>query len=709
MTKADKPIRLLLVEDNPTDVALLRGMLRGHGRYEILEAASLREAQAALAQQPFDAVLLDLTLPDCDGLKTIDAFQAAAPAAPIVILTGMTDEAVATAAVRRGAQDYLVKGRTDVVLLVRSIRYAIDRKQAEEALRKANDQLENKVRERTEELRKANQTLRMMSECNEVLVRAADEFDLVKEICQIIVTVGGYRMAWVGYAEDDAEKTVQPVAAVGFEKGYLQNVRITWADTERGRGPTGTCIRTGRVCVGRDFVTDPELAPWREEALKRGFRSSVALPLTAGGKVFGALMLYAAVPGFFDANQAGLLHELADDLAFGIVALRAQVERDHARQVAEQRAVQLRALAAELVQAEQAERRRLAQVLHDHLQQLLVGAKLSLATLRAKVKTKAHQQTVQQLADTLDEAIKASRSLTAELSPPILHEQGLAAGLEWLGRHAHDKYGLNVSVAADAYAEPAAEQVRIFLFEAVRELLFNVVKHAGTDRAEVRMCRIEGDQVMITVADEGAGFDPKQLEARPGGGFGLFSIRERLGYLGGRMEADSTPGDGSRFTLLAPLAAAKAPGAKAAATAVPPARPDAVAEPAARVPVGADRKIRVLLADDHPVMRQGLARLLQEEPDIEVVGEASDGHVAVALARQLQPDVVVMDVSMPHANGFDATRLIVAECPGVRVIGLSMHEEADMAAAMRQAGAAAYLTKGGPIEDLVAAIRGRPA
>jgi len=172
------------------------------------------------------------------------------------------------------------------------------------------------------------------------------------------------------------------------------------------------------------------------------------------------------------------------------------------------------------------------------------------------------------------------------------------------------------------------------------------------------------------------------------------------------MQIDAAPGKGSRFTLMAPAHLAppqtetKPTAAKSQLTASP--QPTA---PVQGILLETKRKIRVLLADDHPVMRQGLTRLLQEQPDIKVVGEAGDGQQAVDLARQLKPDVVLMDISLPCINGFDATRQIMTECPGIRVIGLSMHEETDMADAMREAGAVAYMTKGGPTERLIAAIR----
>jgi PAS domain S-box-containing protein len=169
-------------------------------------------------------------------------------------------------------------------------------------------------------LRRVNRALRMMWEFSRALVRAKEEAELLSEVCRIAVEEGGYRLAWVGFAGDDPEKTVHPAAQFGFEEGYLQTLSLTWADTVRGRGPTGAAIRTGAPVVARDIQTDPSFEPWRVEALRRGYASSVALPF---GEGMGALNIYSPAPDAFHPEEVLLLTELADMLAYGIRSLRA--------------------------------------------------------------------------------------------------------------------------------------------------------------------------------------------------------------------------------------------------------------------------------------------------------------------------------------------------------------------------------------------------
>ncbi|MEN6338284.1 MAG: GAF domain-containing protein, partial [Phycisphaerales bacterium] len=181
-------------------------------------------------------------------------------------------------------------------------------------------------------LQRLNRALKVLSHSGQALIHATDEAAYLEEVCQIIAR-GGYAMTWIGFAEEDENRTVRPVASAGFEEGYLATLHVTWADTERGRGPTGTAIRTGRTQMCRNMLTDPAFAPWREEAIKRGYAASICLPLWDAGKVFGALTIYETEPESFTEDDVRLLTELAGDLAFGITSLRlrtanAQAARD---------------------------------------------------------------------------------------------------------------------------------------------------------------------------------------------------------------------------------------------------------------------------------------------------------------------------------------------------------------------------------------------
>jgi PAS domain S-box-containing protein len=168
--------------------------------------------------------------------------------------------------------------------------------------------------------------LRTISAFNQMLVRAESESELLREGCRLIVESGGYRLAWVGFAEADESRMVRPVAVAGFEEGYLQTAKVTWSDGPRGRGPTGTSIRTGRPAICQDMLRDPTFEPWREEAIRRGYASLIALPLKYRERVLGAVTIYSAESAAFDEEEVKLLRELVDDIAYGIIALRTSDE-----------------------------------------------------------------------------------------------------------------------------------------------------------------------------------------------------------------------------------------------------------------------------------------------------------------------------------------------------------------------------------------------
>jgi PAS domain S-box-containing protein len=183
---------------------------------------------------------------------------------------------------------------------------------------------------RENKLQQLNRTLTALNHCSAARMRATDEISYLQEVCKIIVMDCGHTMAWIGYAENDDAKSIRAVASAGFETGYLETLNLTYADSERGRGPTGTTIRTGLINTCQNMLTDPRFIPWREEALKRGYASSIVLPLMAEGRCFGAINIYNRQPDPFSQEEIDLLTELTGDLAFGITTLWMRVERDRA-------------------------------------------------------------------------------------------------------------------------------------------------------------------------------------------------------------------------------------------------------------------------------------------------------------------------------------------------------------------------------------------
>ncbi|MFO7963710.1 MAG: PAS domain S-box protein [Desulfobacterales bacterium] len=222
--------------------------------------------------------------------------------------------------------------------------------------------------------------------------------------------------------------------------------------------------------------------------------------------------------------------------------------------LAENQARQLRTLVSELALSEQRERSRLAEFLHDNLQQLLVAAKMNSEMLSAQIET-AHKQTTENIIDLLTQSIQMSRTLTAELSPPALRQGRLSDALEWLARWMHENYGLEVDLHIESGLDPKREDMAVLIFQSIRELLFNVIKHSGVKSAHLDMACCEENKIRISVIDWGHGFDTRDMweKEQEGSGFGLLSIRERLSVLGGDLEIESAPGKGAVFSLWVPL------------------------------------------------------------------------------------------------------------------------------------------------------------
>jgi signal transduction histidine kinase len=362
----------------------------------------------------------------------------------------------------------------------------------------------------------------------------------------------------------DAEAMAALLDAKGFETQICHELDECTRQITNGAGAlllTEEALQSGQVSFLLDALKGQP--PWSELPL---------IILTSGGESrrAGLLDLAAAAAGTVTllerpistltlvrsvevALRSRRRQYQVRDLVTQLANLNETLEHrvaERTREAVEQ-AQRLRLLSAELSLAEEAERRRIAEILHEDLQQLVVAARMQLAAL-CRAQDAAHREAIaREIAKVLERSFELTRSLSAELAPPVLHEHGLAAALEWLAVETRKNYNVEVRVEVDPSANPEAADVRIFLFRAVRELLLNSVKHATGSAIHIRMQHLQPDKVRITVADGGPGFNPASLDTQltTSQKFGLFNIRERVSSFGGEFHINSSSKRGTQITL----------------------------------------------------------------------------------------------------------------------------------------------------------------
>lgn len=278
--------------------------------------------ETAVKEQP-DVILLDLMMPEMDGFAVCKHLKASSVTRtiPVIMLTGMKVDAVdRVKGLDAGADSFLTKP-VEAIELVAQVNVMLRIKTVEELLRKEKDQLEVIVKKRTK-------SLQILSHCNRALAHSESELEFIQDICRIVVEQGQYKMAWVGFANNDQDKTVYPIAFWGDSKCYqaVTGEKLTWRKEGIGLGPVGEAMRTGEYCIVHDVKTDPFFLEWREAAIEQGCASVIALPIKIDGEPVGVLNVIADEKEFFVNNESELLMELASDLAHGIKTFRLQVE-----------------------------------------------------------------------------------------------------------------------------------------------------------------------------------------------------------------------------------------------------------------------------------------------------------------------------------------------------------------------------------------------
>ncbi len=541
----------------------------------------------------------------------------------------------------------------------------------------------------------------LLAQVAERLLRAENPQAVVEDLCRLVMEHLDCQL-FFNYLVEDQGNSMRLNAFAGIPEESADEIRRL----DFGVAVSGCVAQERRRVVAEDIQNGED---FRTRLVKSfGAQAYCCHPLIAQDKLVGTLSFGTRTRPAFTDDEVDLMKSVCDQVSVAMQRLLAQnelkkfnetLERQVSErtELAEARARKLQALAVELIEAEERERKRIAHVLHEDLQQVLAAAQLQ---LRIGMRNPSDASELETAGDMLEEGIKKSRRLAHELSPPVLHHFGLSDSILWLADRMREQFGLRVELETD-FAENLDASLKAFLFRAAQEFLFNAVKHAEATAAKVELFVSDGDLV-LSVADEGRGFDPASMEAKDRkAGFGLLTVKERADYFGGSLAVESAPGRGSRFALKVP---ANAWGVREPR---PPECPtDSAPGSLPESAKASDPGLRVLFADDHKIMRQGLVRLISSSPGIAVAGEAENGREAVEKARLLKPDVILMDVSMPEMDGVEATRRIKAEMPEARVIGLSMHADEKISEAMRKAGAESFVSKTASPAELLKAIYG---
>jgi PAS domain S-box-containing protein len=425
------------------------------------------------------------------------------------------------------------------------------------------------------ELLRLNRLLNAHSKSSHSMMHSDNEIDYVKDVCKIIIEDCGHSMVWIGYTQDDERKSVVPVAHYGFDAGYIDQLDITWDDTDRGRGPTGTAIRTGKYSLCRNMLTDPSFKPWKKAAMERGYASSLVMPLISDGKPFGAISIYSKEPDPFSDAEINLIKELADDLAYGISVIRlAESERAAAIAIKENEAK-----LKDLVATKDKFFNIVAHDLKNPFTSLLGSSELLYDNIDQMT-----PDNVKELAMILNDSAKGGYAILQNLLDWSRSQTGLLKfnpenlNLREIIDENIYNFQLQVTNKEINLSSELNENLLIcadknMINTVLRNLLSNAVKYTYKNGNISVLVTDNHDEVVISVKDSGIGISKEKAETlfrienslsqpgtekEQGTGLGLKLCKEFTEKMGGRIWIESDSGKGSEFKFTIPVNGTKA-------------------------------------------------------------------------------------------------------------------------------------------------------
>jgi len=617
------PLKILYLEDDQLDAELALVALRQDGLDAQIERVdAMTDFRTVLETREIDLILADYRVPGVDALQALQLAHQLRPDLPYVFLSGTIPEELAIETLKLGATDYVFKNRME--RLAAAVRRAL--REAEEQARR----------------RQAEEEARMFTFFSEY---SNDGHLLFNEETQILY---GNKFARdrLGYSQEELRQLTMPDIDTMFPAGRK---REFFKQLKEGRAEPYEGLHKRRD--GSTFPVELSFAVLEAQ---------------------GETLMFATCRDITHRKQVEEDLRRSEQEAHALSRSLEQRVTERTSEL-EEKTLRLRRLAAELTATEQRERKRLAALLHDDLQQLLVAASMQLTSASHRMKDQADRQSIEQAARWLGEATTAARELTHQLRPPALYEDGLVAGLHGLALEFKERYHLHVAIDGGDVKSDLSDDINALLFECVRELLFNAAKHAGVREVSVRVWE-DGGYLRIVIRDEGKGFAPDIAKEKPtSSGFGLFSIEERLAAFEGDMKIDSLPGQGTTVRMNLPITPE--------VSRLPREQANGTSDPRETRTGGRHGCVRLLLVDDHAMVRQGLATLLNDDARLTVAGEAADGIAAIEAMGTHHPDVLLIDVNMPRMNGIEAAREIHRRWPETIIVGLSVQDDETTASA----------------------------